>query len=263
MLVKIALVQHQVGSPVGLDLKLHLFRKQPDIICFPEYWGATAALSSPEDLAQAWDHHKATMARLSSELSCTVVGGTGVVRGAEGLHNVAPVFDTGQCLGEYRKRHPTERELSRGIQPGSGYQVWAVGPMKMAVAICADCLKPEVFDDYAAAQTDLIFVPNASPHRPGESISDKFRRDDEIFVAGAKRSGAYVIKVCGVGALFGGRLQGRSLVASPWGVLHRVSPEEEDRTLVITVTLSLDELHEFRARFAHTMATSPAETSSL
>jgi predicted amidohydrolase len=57
------------------------------------------------------------------------------------------------------------------------------------------------------------------------------------------------VKVCGVGSLFGGRLQGRSLVAAPWGVLNRVPPTEEDRPQVITANLSIDELREFRAHF--------------
>ena len=69
MLVKIALVQHRVGEPVGLDLRLHLFRKQPDFVCFPEYWGAAAPMRDQRTLAQAEGTARATMARLSLDLS--------------------------------------------------------------------------------------------------------------------------------------------------------------------------------------------------
>ena len=130
----------------------------------------------------------------------------------------------------------------------------------VGVAICADCLEAATFDRYREEEVDLIFVPNASPHRPGETAREKLQRDQDIFVRGAVRSGAYIIKVCGVGSLFGSRLQGRSLVAAPWGVLHQVPPEEEHRAQVITVNLSTDELHEFRIRYAERRATASLPT---
>jgi predicted amidohydrolase len=246
MLVKVALVQHAVGDPLSLDLKLHLYRQRPDFVCFPEYWGARAGMTGQSDLAASAATCLAAMSRLSSELFCTVIGGTVVQTGNGSLSNSAPVFSSGQQLGIYTKTHPTERERERGVVAGNNFPVWSIGGVRVAVAICADCLFPEVFDTYGEQDVDLLFVPNASPYRPDESTVDKFARDESIFVDGSKRAGAYVIKACGVGTLFGGRLQGRSLVAAPWGVLHRVPPEQEHRAQVISVCLSLDELREFR-----------------
>jgi predicted amidohydrolase len=249
MLVKVALVQHKIGDPVGLDLKLRLFRDRPDLVCFPEYWGALAAMKGPEELAPKASAQLATMSRLSRELGCVVIGGTVVVRAASGLHNLAPLFDAGTRMGDYVKCHPTLRERARGIVPGALWPVWDLGFARIAVAICADCLHPETFVRMAQHKVDLLFVPNASPLRQGETPEEKFGRDESIFVAGARRAGAYVVKVCGVGSLFGGRLQGRSLVAAPWGILNRVPPSEEDRPRVVTADLSIDELREFRAHF--------------
>ena len=251
MLIKIALVQHRIGEPVGLDLRLHLFRKQPDFVCFPEYWGAAAPLRDQRALAQEEAFGRGVMARLSGDLSCTVIGGTVVSSGNGGrLYNEAPVSRKGLPLGSYRKMHPTARERESGIEPGDRASTFEVEGLRVGVAICADCLEAATFDRYREEAVDLIFVPNASPHRPGETVQEKHRRDQDIFVRGAVRSGAYIIKVCGVGSLFGSRLQGRSLVAAPWGIIHQVPPEEEHRAQVITVNLSTDELHEFRNRFA-------------
>jgi len=249
MLVRISLVQHAVGRPLDLDLKLHLFRQRPDFVCFPEYWGAAAQMTGQADLAQAAEANLAAMARLSSELCCVVVGGTVVRCGGSGLLNVAPVFDSGHQIGAYAKTRPTDRERSHGIVAGSDYPTWMLGGLRVGIAICADCLDGTAFEIYGGQGIDLLFVPNASPYREGESPETKFERDETIFVAGAKRSGAYVIKTCGVGTLFGGRLQGRTLVAAPWGILHRVPPDQESRAQVITVNLSIDELREFRNRF--------------
>lgn len=249
MLVKVALVQHRVGDPLSLDLRLRLFRDRPDFVCFPEYWGATASTAGQHELARLAAQQTAAMGRLSRELCGVVVGGTVVVRTELGLHNQAPVFDSGKRIGDYVKIHPTDRERAGGVVPGTRWRVWDLGFARIAVAICADCLHPETFAELALRQVDLLFVPNASPYRPGESEADKFARDEAIFVAGALRSGAYVAKVCGVGSLFGGRLQGRSLVAAPWGIINRVPPAEEDRPQVITANLSIDELREFRTHF--------------
>lgn len=250
MLVNIALVQHTVGDPVGIDLKLHLFRKRADFICFPEYWGAVSSMSDLGELSLASHGQRAVMSRLSADLRTIVIGGTVVVLNPAGMMNTAPVFDRGRPLGEYSKRYPTPSELKRGIVPGPGPRTWTHRRVTFGIAICADCLTPETFDRYARLGTDILFVPNASPYRPGDSAEAKFQRDEEIFVAGAKRMGAYIVKVCGVGEIFGHPLQGRSLVAAPWGVLNRVPPSEENRSQVLAVTLSTDELHEFRRSFA-------------
>jgi omega-amidase len=248
MLVNIALVQHRVGDPVSLDLKLHLFRNQPDFVCFPEYWGATRSDKGLQDLAVRAAHLEAEMAKLSTELGCTVVGGTSVHEADGALYNTASLYHQGRLLGQYRKVHPTENELRRGIKAGERPGIWQIGGITVGIAICADCLKPDYFTLYRAGDVDLLFVPNASPHRPGESVAAKHTRDKDIFVQGAARSGAYVTKVCGTGTLFGGLLQGRSLVAAPWGILHRVPADQEDRAQVISTTLSIQELREFRAR---------------
>lgn len=249
MLIRVALVQHRVGDPLSLDLRLRLFRDRPDFVCFPEYWGVTAAMRDQRDLARKAARQTAAMRRLSQELSCTVIGGTVVVETQSGLQNQAPVFQSGARLGDYVKGHPTAKERARGVVPGSERPIWNLGFARIAVAICADCLHPETFAQLAEHQVDLLFVPNASPYREDESIDAKFARDESIFVAGSQAAGAYVIKVCGVGSLFGGRLQGRSLVAAPWGILNRVPPPEEDRPRVITANLSLNELREFRTHF--------------
>jgi len=250
VLVNVALVQHRAGSHINLDLRLHLLRKRPDFVCFPEYWHASAAPSQHDELLAAQPELDLQMQKLSLLLSCVVVGGTRLVSQADRVYNAAPIFDSGRFLGQYCKAHPTENELRQGITAGPGPGIFQLGPLTIGVAICADSLQAGYFGAYAPFGVDLLFVPNASPLRPGEPVSEKYRRDREIFVHGASEAGAYVIKVCSVGTIFGRPLQGRSLVAAPWGVLHRAAPEEEDRPQVIAVTLSISELREFRDRIA-------------
>ena len=48
--------------------------------------------------------------------------------------------------------------------------------------------------------------------------------------------------------IFSRPLQGRSLIAAPWGVLSQVSPTDEQRKRMLVQTLDIDELREFRRK---------------
>jgi len=48
--------------------------------------------------------------------------------------------------------------------------------------------------------------------------------------------------------LWGGYLQGRSLVAAPWGILTRIPPYDENKRRILSFTLDIAELREFRAK---------------
>jgi predicted amidohydrolase len=80
-------------------------------------------------------------------------------------------------------------------------------------------------------------------------------------VSGAERSGAYVIKACGVGTLFGNALQGRSLIASPWGILAQTELSGESEKRLLTITVDISELREFRSKLPDRDLNRPAETS--
>ena len=56
-------------------------------------------------------------------------------------------------------------------------------------------------------------------------------------------------KTCAAGELYGRTLQGRSLIAAPWGeILARVSPDREAEELVLRADLDLDALAAWRRR---------------
>jgi predicted amidohydrolase len=64
-----------------------------------------------------------------------------------------------------------------------------------------------------------------------------------------------VIKTCGVGELFSHPLQGRSLVAAPWGIEQRVDISAEQDKRLLSVTLDLHDLRDFRRKMQKTDST--------
>jgi predicted amidohydrolase len=149
-------------------------------------------------------------------------------------------------IGRYRKMSPVSGETMRGILPGDKLFITKVDNIKIAILICADALNKEIFRLLGQEDVDIIFIPTTSPYRPAESRSEKHKRDNDIFLAGARVSGSYIVKTCAVGNLFGKPLQGRSLIVSPWQILRRVDYYSEMSPCVMNAVLDIAELREFR-----------------
>ncbi len=123
--------------------------------------------------------------------------------------------------------------------PGHEYRAIKLNDIRVGLLICADVLYPSSFSNIAGLRPDLIVVPVTAPYRDGESIEDKFKRDQKLFVEGAKKAGCPVIKVSSVGRIAGRKLQGRSLIATPEKIIFRVAPEKESEPILKIMEMSL------------------------
>lgn len=248
MLVKVVAVQTTVGSRLTLEEKMYIFKQRPDFVCLPEYSLVgpdvpdfrRAALSYKDDLSY--------LARLSDELSTCLIGGTLIEPVRDRLYNSAPVFLKGNLLGKYRKRRPVGGETAKGISPGENHLIVEVDDIRVGLLICADVMSPELFEEMGALRADLIFAPTVSPLLPDDSLTQKQGRDRKYYQQGAALSGAVVVKTCAVGSLFGKPLQGRSLIAAPWGIVERVESMFESEKRILTTTIDLEELQDFRQK---------------
>lgn len=236
--VRVAVWQLAAGRMPAPAERKRLREIAPDVVVLPEYF-AVDGVPPPRTSVQ-FDRNIDWLRALAVELNGVVVGGSIMEKEGKDFFNTCFVFDRRMHVGFYRKANPTARELGAGIAPGPGPRILRGGGLSIGVLVCADVLAPGAFEAMRGA--DIVAVPTSSPHLPEDTLEAKARRDQEIFVAGARASGAYVVKSCATGSLAGHRLQGRSLVAAPWGVLDRVPPEGEDSEALLVVDLSLGEL---------------------
>lgn len=241
-------LQARLGQPLSLAGRIQVFKQRPDFVCLPEYWLI-------DDSTE--DHHRAALrgpgfteylSGLSEELSTCLIAGTIVEAKDDRLYNTCLVLNRGLLIGRYRKRYPMPGELDHGISPGSENLVVEVDGVRVAVLICSDVFHPELYDELADLGVDLVFVPTASPYRSPDPVSEKKARDQAYFVDGSRRSGAFVVKTCGVGSVFSRQLQGRSLVAAPWGILGQVSYDEEASERALIEILDIEEVRDFRGK---------------
>ncbi|MCX6827374.1 MAG: carbon-nitrogen hydrolase family protein [candidate division Zixibacteria bacterium] len=248
MLIKVVAVQSRLGNKLSLEEKLFIFKQRPDFVCLPEYCliGETtpdfsrAALYSRENLQY--------MKNLSGEFTTCLIAGSMVEAEGDSLFNSAYLFNRGELMGRYRKLNPMAGEIEKGILPGDKLFTTIIDGVNIAILICADALNSELFTLVGEMDLDIIFIPTTSPYRPGESKSDKYERDKNIYLKNAEISGAYIVKTCGVGQLFNRPLQGRSLIASPWGIIQRVDYHSESSACILAAVLDIEEIREFRQK---------------
>jgi predicted amidohydrolase len=260
MIVSVAALQYPLGGPITLEDQLHLFRRKPDFLCLPEYFSVRPSDQTHRDVADRIGPLRRALAKLSYDLSSTVIGGTMPHPVDGGYANMSTVYHKGEIVGVYQKVNPVGREEERGIIPGKEYRVFDVNGVRFGILICADVLNPQSFIDMRRFGAEIIFAPTVSPYRENDTVFEKTRRDTEIFVAGAQAARAYIVKTCGIGTIFGHRLQGRSGIFAPWGVLSLVPPDGEQQKRILTEYLDIDEVREFKAQMDAVGHNAPSAT---
>ncbi len=237
--LKVAALQRRIGSSISSGELDRLKASGVDLICLPEYFFIPDRVRNQVECVG----HRATILQTlkaySEHLVGIVVGGSLIEQEGFRYYNACHVFDSGRYAGVYRKAHPTRHERDLGIFPGDSYTLFEVRGIRLAILICADVLFPEAFLSLSELKPDVIAVPTTSPYLPGDTAAEKERRDREIFIEGAAITGAHIVKACGVGHLMGHRLQGRSLICNPEGIVERVPIRDEALETILTVELEI------------------------
>jgi omega-amidase len=239
MKVRVAACQQNLQESLSEKTITELRSFNPDFICLPEHYPLTAEIKNLQQAADRFAERKQYLSDVARTLQAIVVGGTLTEPTADGYYNTCYVFDRGQEAGSYRKVNPTLREQSAGTLRGSEFKIFELAGLRVGVLICADVLFLESFEQLAALDCQLTFVPTASPYRPGESTAEKYERDRSIFLEGARKMGCPIVKTCGVGTTFGHPIQGRSLITTTDDILIRAEPQQEQSSLVLKAELDL------------------------
>jgi len=248
MLRKVVIVQCEVGRQLTTEENLLIFKQRPDFVILPEYYNVDPVqrdTSHNAAVAYKFDQYCLT---LSDRLETVLIAGTAVTMEDGHFFNTCHVYNRGRLMGIQHKLNPTANERSHGISCGENLTPFEVDGVRFSLLICADVLEPENFARSRELEPDIVFVPTTSPLRLHENVLQKFDRDHTIFIMGARAAAGYIVKCCAVGSIWGGRLQGRSLAAAPWGILSRISPEEEGRPRILSVLLDITGLRDFRQK---------------
>jgi len=159
----------------GLESNVEFFAETADtydshFLVMPEYFTAQLFSTMPSSidpikainrLADASDKYIAMFKRLAKQHQLYIVGGSTVIRRADGhLYNVAHFFTPTGKVYTQDKLHitPWERQ-AWNIRPGSGLKVFHTPMGRIAIQVCYDIEFPEVSRLLALAGAEVIFVP--------------------------------------------------------------------------------------------------------
>ena len=237
--IKVALYQGYHGEGVPDEIAEKIIRENPDILCLPEYF-----LVSPDEpsILPSAEHHEERLKylkTLSVKLNCAITGCTLLHWTKTGLKNTCYFISNGKILGFYEKIHLHKNEGEGMVVPGIEYKVIFLNGLRVGLLICADVLHPESYRNLLGLRPDIVIIPVTAPYQRNETSKKKFARDKILFERGAKILGCPVVKVSSIGRIAGHQVQGRSLVATPDGIIFRVPPENEDKAILKIMKLSL------------------------
>ncbi len=229
-------------KPLGIEIPhsdiSEMKNFNPDFICFPEYFFIDRSVGHRSQTKENQKKQIERIRSLSSRLDCVVIGGTMPEIAGDKLYNTSFLFESGKFIGYYRKKNLFAPEKGR-ITPGEKYKTFNARGITFGVLICADVLHNNSFAFMRENNAKIIFSPTFSP-RKTETVEEKFKRDKDIYVRGASISGAIIVKVCGVKSDYIDFIQARSLIADPERIIYRVTPDQEDSSMIIKKRISPD-----------------------
>jgi predicted amidohydrolase len=155
------------------------------------------------------------------------------------MYNTTYVYQDGEELGFYRKKNLFFPEVGT-ITPGDTFKIFNAYDFNFGVLICADVFHDESFLFMNEHGAKIIFSPTFSLFKEKESIEEKFKRDNDIYIRGAKIADSTIVKVCGVRSEYKSFLQARSLIANKNEVLYRVKPDEEHTEMIIKQEIEIN-----------------------
>lgn len=237
MKMRVTIAQLTLGRPLTRPLLQDIVSRKADFTCFPEYFFVNRSRGTLVQNDKGFKKQLRRMECLSSLLPGILIAGTTPEPVNDKTYNTTFVFEKGEEAGWYRKRNLFFAEEGK-ITAGDSYTIVKAGGLKVGLLICADVLNPESFDAMREGGADIIFAPTFSPKKQ-EDPETKFARDRDIFIEGARRAGAPIVKVCGVPSPFRDFQQARSLVATENEILYRTMPDEEDTEKIITVDVPI------------------------
>jgi len=234
---RVILYQKPLGISVPKADLTAMKEFRPHFVCFPEYFFVNRSLGNHGQTVHNQKRQLCRIKAMSRFLDTVIIGGTMPEIDGGNLYNTCFVLDSGELLGRYRKKNLFFKEIG-AVTPGDSYRTFTARGLTFGVIICADVFHDESFRYMKNNNARVVFSPTFSLYK-NETIEEKFKRDEEIYVRGAGIADAVIVKVCGVKSDYKPFLQARSLIADKTGIVYRVRPDEEDRAMVIKKEIKL------------------------
>jgi predicted amidohydrolase len=185
---------------IALALLRQALEVKPDLVCLPESFTLTYALSAP-DVAEPVDGPTvAAVAKLAKEANCYVICPIFTCREGR-CYNSAILLDRrGQVAGIYDKRHPVTTThdytaVECGTMPGQGDGVFDLDFGRVAVRICFDIGYTDDWRMLGEKGVKLVFWPSA--YNGGFPLQAHASANEYYVVSAVRTDSSRIINPCG------------------------------------------------------------------
>ncbi|WP_300457348.1 nitrilase-related carbon-nitrogen hydrolase [Desulfobacula sp.] len=254
--LKVALiVQHCIAGNFNKNIESSLCsissaaQKGADIIVFPEM-NLTGYVAGPDILSLCKPIHKEWTDLFSNQaknLNMTILVGLAEKTPQKEIYAAHLVFDPGGSFKAYRKIHtaPAEKKF---FTPGHTIPVFESHGFTFGVQLCYDAHFPELSLAMALKQTDVIFIPHASPRG---SSQEKYASWIRHLRARAFDNGVYIAACNQTGDnLKGLSFPGISIVIGPDGnVLYKSIDDDEGLHMITLEKATLNRVRSHKMKY--------------
>lgn len=217
--------------------------QKAEMVCFPEM--NLTGYSNRDEIAR---HAIAvrgpeidTLVRLAGELKIGLLVGFAEKAADEGLYASHMVITPNGKTGIYRKLHLAPPEADH-FRPGETLPLFQWSGIRFGIQLCYDAHFPELSTQMAAARTDVIFIPHASPR--GQAV-DKHQSWMRHLPARAFDNGVFIVACNQTGDNENGLVfPGNAVVFSPSAEVIETRLSGDPGILVADLTV--DQLHHVR-----------------
>ncbi len=240
-MLRVSAVQCLVGSEKTLQSAENLISEGVEngveVFLFPEYFSYTRG----GNLLKVTDKTIEFLKSQSYERGCIIAGNV-IVKREKGYFNTLYIFESGDIVGVQEKLHPTKSEKELGICAGEELRVFEIRGVKYSALICADILYPEICRVSALKGAEMILNPVVS-FRSSELPGRDMRHC--LYFTRAFDNSYAIIKAGGPGVTFlGSETVGRSLIATPEGILSKFKDENSEE--LVFSDINLESLRKYR-----------------
>ncbi len=248
--VVVAAIQMRVGGELEANLDeaermiSEATARDAKIILLPEYFYLPPINDRPlgEVADETFERAVSHLMKISRDEDVTV-GACVIERDGERHFNTLFLFKQGEILWRQRKVHATAKEVKLGVSRWDRFDVVEVDGLRIGGLICADVLYPEACRVLGLLETDLVLNPVVSFYHDVDLTKDA---RECMFISRAIDNDYFLIKASSIGKTpWGRKIVGRSLIASPWGLLAKY--RDENTPQVLTAALDLNLLRRLRA----------------
>lgn len=235
--------QDKAANHARVRAMLEAARLSPGtLVVLPEMFATGFSMDVRATLENESESSLSLMAELAHLHEVWLVGGI-VQQGSAGDRgrNEAVLFDPqGQQVGLYAKRHPmTPADEHQHYDAGDAIVTWVIDGCSVSPSICYDLRFPEDYRQAAAKGAEvLVCIANFPSVRVHHWVT--------LLQARAIENQAYVVACNRTGSDPKLSYPGRSMVVDPRG---QIIADAGDRETVLTASLDLSDLREYRTRF--------------